>query len=71
MSDDKVYPVSEAAAANTLLTREQYEEMYARSIESPDEFWAEQAEKNIHWFSPWDQVSELSLIHISEPTRPY
>ncbi len=58
MSDDKVYPVSEAAAANTLLTREQYEEMYARSIESPDEFWAEQAEKNIHWFSPWEQVSE-------------
>ena len=58
MSEDKIYPVSEEAAANTLLTREQYDEMYARSIESPDEFWAEQAEKNIHWFSPWEKVQE-------------
>jgi len=58
MTDSKVYPVSEAAVANTHITREQYDEMYARSVENPDEFWAEQAEKNIDWFSPWENVQE-------------
>lgn len=58
MSDSKVYPVSEEASSNTLMTREQYDEMYARSVDSPDEFWAEQAEQHIHWFSPWEQVQE-------------
>ncbi len=58
MSDDKIYPVEAGTAENALLNKEQYDEMYARSIENPDEFWAEQAEATIDWFSPWDTVQE-------------
>jgi len=57
MSDDKIYPVAEDAK-DALINREQYDEMYAQSVEDPDTFWAEQAEKHIDWFKPWDQVQE-------------
>ena len=58
MSDEKVYPVKDDFAAGALITSEQYDEMYARSVEKPDEFWAEQAEQHIDWFSGWDKVQE-------------
>ncbi|MBU54628.1 MAG: acetate--CoA ligase [Deltaproteobacteria bacterium] len=34
---------------------EQYKEMYQRSIDSPEEFWAEIAEQ-FYWKKPWDNV---------------
>ena len=58
MSEQKTYPVSEDFAAAAHITSESYEEMYTRSVESPDEFWAEQAEKTLDWFKPWDSVQE-------------
>ena len=32
-----------------------YAEVHRRSVENPEEFWAEAAEK-ITWFKKWDQV---------------
>ena len=61
MSDDKIYPVADSVAANALLTREQYESMYKRSIEDPEQFWAEQAEKFVTWFEPWTNVMEFDF----------
>lgn len=58
MSDEKIYPVPGALAETALVNKEKYDEMYARSVDSPDEFWAEQAEEFIDWFKPWDQVQE-------------
>ncbi len=37
-------------------SREQYEEMYRRSLEDPDAFWAEQARKYLTWDKEWDFV---------------
>ena len=34
---------------------EQYESMYRESIDSPDTFWAKEAEE-LHWQQPWEQV---------------
>ncbi|MBF0610334.1 MAG: acetate--CoA ligase [Magnetococcales bacterium] len=61
MSNDKIYPVPQEFAANALITREQYDEMYARSIEDPQGFWAEQADKFIHWFKKWDTVMDYDF----------
>ncbi len=61
MTDDTIYPVFDSIKANTHLTKGQYEEMYTRSISNPDEFWAEQAEKNLDWFKPFDQVSDYDF----------
>ena len=35
---------------------EDYDEMYKRSIDDPEGFWAEQAEKYLHWEKKWDTV---------------
>ncbi|MFC1664515.1 acetate--CoA ligase [Pseudomonadota bacterium] len=56
MSDVKVYDVPAEVASRSHLTDAQYQEMYARSIEDSDGFWAEQAEKFVSWFKPWDTV---------------
>ena len=56
MSDSTLYPVSDAAAARSHLSREQFDAMYRRSIEDPAEFWAEQAGNFLHWHEPWRKV---------------
>ena len=57
MSNRSIYPVFDSIKKNTHLNKQQYEEMYKQSIESPDEFWAEQAEVNLDWFEKWHTVS--------------
>ena len=36
-----------------------YTEVFRRSMETPEEFWAEAAE-NLHWFKKWDRVVDRS-----------
>ena len=44
-----------------LINAEQYHSIYQYSIENPDDFWAEQAEKFISWNSKWDRVSDVDF----------
>lgn len=60
MSTEKVYDILPDAKARALITDEQYQAMYQRSIDDPDGFWAEQAENFVTWFKKWDKVSEGS-----------
>ncbi len=34
----------------------EYQKMYKCSIENPEDFWGEIADKEIHWFKKWDKV---------------
>jgi len=61
MSDSKLYPVPEATAKSALLTQSDYEAMYKRSVENPDEFWAEQATSFIDWEKKWSVVQECDF----------
>ena len=38
-----------------------YQELYKRSIEEPELFFAEQAEERLSWFKKWDQVLEADF----------
>jgi acetyl-CoA synthetase len=58
MSEVKVYPVPPAIEANAHIDHQQYLTMYRRSIEEPDAFWADQAERFVTWFKPWSTVQE-------------
>ncbi len=60
MSDSKIYEVPAEFAANANVTAEQYQEMYQRSVDDPEGFWAEQAEQYLSWFKPWDKVLDWS-----------
>lgn len=61
MSEHKTYPVPQEAANHALINRQQYEQMYKQSLADPDTFWAEQADKFLHWFKPWDTVNNSDL----------
>ncbi|MFT4749010.1 MAG: acetyl-CoA synthetase, partial [Pseudohongiellaceae bacterium] len=56
MSKDKVYPVDPASIQRSHLTPATYDKLYKQSIESPENFWAEQAGELIHWHQPWQTV---------------
>jgi len=53
----KTYPVSETAASQSHLSASQYNEMYQKSIDDAETFWAEQASEFLTVFETWDQVS--------------
>ena len=54
------YPIMQSNR-EPLINAEQYRSMYQYSIENPDDFWAEQAEKFISWNSKWDRVSDVDF----------
>ena len=58
MSEVKIYPAPEALASSAHISAAQYAGMYDRSINDPDAFWAEQAEKFVSWYKKWDKVQD-------------
>jgi acetyl-CoA synthetase len=58
MSDSKLYPVKPEIAATAHINQAEYQALYRRSIEEPEQFWAEQAEKFLDWSQPWHKVLE-------------
>jgi len=58
MSEGKTYPVSKDFAESALVDKAKYDEMYAHSVDNPDEFWGQQAEEFVDWFKPFDVVQE-------------
>jgi len=58
--DTQVYPVPEATKKRALIDKARYEEMYARSVDDNEAFWAEQAQR-IDWIKPFTQVKDVSF----------
>jgi len=56
MSETHVRPVPEHFVGLAHIDLETYNEMYRRSIEEPDAFWAEEAEDFLDWEKRWDEV---------------
>lgn len=57
----EIHPVSAEFIAQANINVEQYKEMYQRSIDDPEAFWAEQGNKYVSWFNTWDTVSDWSF----------
>ncbi len=55
-----LYPVPEEFAAQANIDKEQYQQMYKRSVEDPEGFWAEQAETYLSFYKKWDRVLDWS-----------
>ncbi len=68
MSDNS-YRVPAAIAENVNVTPALYKAMYQQSIEQPEMFWQQQAEKFLSWIKPWDKVLDWSFdkddLHIN------
>jgi acetyl-CoA synthetase len=61
-SEKRTFPPSiEMSERAHIGSIEEYEKMYKRSVEDPEGFWGEIAEKNISWFKKWDKVLEYDF----------
>jgi len=59
LRENRVFaPSAEFAAKAHVKSLEEYEAMYRRSVEQPEEFWAEAAGE-LEWFEKWTRVLEL------------
>ncbi len=61
MSEIKTYEIPAAIAAKAHINAEQYASMYQRSVDDPNGFWAEQAEKFVTWSKKFDTVMDYSF----------
>ncbi len=52
-------PSSDSSLRAWIKSMDQYKEMYDRSINDPEGFWAEEAEK-FTWFKKWDKVRDFN-----------
>ncbi len=63
------FPLKEFVEKARLKSLDEYQKMYKRSLEDPNDFWGEMAEKHIDWFKKWPgPVHEYSFkdnIHLS------
>ena len=73
MAEDKVvekdglyYPPESFAQKAHIKSFQQYQEMYQRSIEDPEGFWAEVAEE-FYWEKKWDQVRSYNFARSKGP----
>jgi len=53
-----IYDVPTAVRGQTAIDPEAYASMYQRSIQDPEGFWTDQADKFVTWFKKWDKVLE-------------
>ena len=55
-----VYPVKPAFAADTRITRADYERLYAQSLQQPDAFWGKVAER-LDWMKAPTKIKDTSF----------
>ena len=66
MAENRTFPPSpEFSAKAHIKSMAEYEALYKRSVEDPEGFWGEMAEKNLTWFKKWDKVLDYDF------TKPY
>ncbi|KIZ47114.1 AMP-binding protein, partial [Rhodopseudomonas palustris] len=56
---EKIYDVPPEWATRAFINDAKYNEMYARSVNDPNDFWAEQG-KRIDWIKPFTKVEDCS-----------
>ncbi len=62
VSSIPTYDVPDAIKGKTDIDWEKYQQMYKRSVEDPEGFWAEKAEEFVTWYSKWDNVLKWDFV---------
>ncbi|MFC6335434.1 acetate--CoA ligase [Pseudomonas sp. CCM 7891] len=61
MFDISTFPTADAVRRAAQLSQEDYQRLYRQSVEHPDTFWAEQAERFLDWITPWHSVQQSDI----------
>jgi acetyl-CoA synthetase len=54
-------PSKEFSKRAHIKSMKEYEQIYRKSVDDPEKFWGEMAEKNLTWFKKWDRVLEYDF----------
>ena len=57
-----IYKVPDDIKSNSLMTNDEYKNLYDESIENPEKFWSEQAHKYLDWDSEWTNVKHEDFL---------
>ena len=60
-SEDMVFAVPEEWKKRAWVDNDKYQALYQQSIDDPTTFWAEQAQKNLEWITPFTKVKNTSF----------
>jgi len=56
-SENRVFePSEEFSETAHIRSIEEYNSIYKKSVEDPEEFWSDIAESDISWFRKWDKL---------------
>ena len=62
MEENRTFPPSKEFSAKAhIKSMADYEKLYKRSVEDPEGFWGEMAEKQLTWYKKWDKVLEYDF----------
>ena len=57
-----IYKVPDNIKSNSLMTNDEYKNLYNISIENPEKFWSDQAHKYLDWDSEWTNVKHEDFL---------
>ncbi|MDA8078361.1 MAG: acetate--CoA ligase [Nitrospiraceae bacterium] len=62
MEEKRTFPPSKEFSARAhIKSMAEYEKIYKRSVEDPEGFWGEMAEKYLTWYKKWDKVLDYDF----------
>jgi acetyl-CoA synthetase len=62
MEETRTFPPSKEVSERAHIKDiKEYEKIYKKSIQDPEGFWGEMAEKQLTWFKKWDKVLEYNF----------
>lgn len=57
LQENRLFPPSAEFSQNaTIKSFEEYQQLYAKAKADPQAFWAQLAEKELHWFEKWSEI---------------
>jgi len=63
MAENRTFPpAKEFSAKAHIKSFAEYEKIYKKSVEDPEGFWGEMAEKQLTWYKKWDKVLEYDFM---------
>ncbi len=66
-NERSIEPSPEFSYNALVKSRQDYDDLYRRSMEDPESFWAQMAGEHVDWFKPWDAVEEYDF----ESDKPF
>ncbi|MBN2654643.1 MAG: acetate--CoA ligase [Nitrospirae bacterium] len=62
MAENRTFPPAPEVSKHAhIKSMDEYKQLYKRSVEDPEGFWGEMAEKQLTWYKKWDKVLEYDF----------